>query len=94
MATKHEPLIAAFDQDALARERNYAATDVRAAMQEFGRLRQRVLGLLTDLSLTDWRRAGRHEETGRITIESYVRHMISHDLVHLRQISLSLSVAD
>jgi hypothetical protein len=33
---------------------------------------------------------GLHEENGRITIEEHIRHAISHDLIHLRQIAESL----
>ena len=90
MAHEDTPALTAFDQDALAHDRNYAATDLSAALDAFEQLRGRSLALLSALSERDWQRAGMHEESGRITIESHARHNLSHDLVHLRQVSESL----
>ena len=90
MRDEDEPFLAAFDQENLAWERDYASTDLAAALNAFERLRAAVLELLEALDNDGWQRVGLHEEDGRITIESHVRHAISHDLVHLRQIAESL----
>jgi hypothetical protein len=93
MRDEHEPFIAAFDQEELARERNYATVNLGEALDTFELLRGQVLELLAALDETGWQRAGMHEEDGRITIESHIRHAMSHDLVHLRQIAESLALS-
>lgn len=90
MAHEQEPRIEAFDQDAFARDRDYAATDLTAALNKFAQFRGQSLQLLTSLTDADWQRSGTHEDSGRITIESFARHSMSHDLAHLRQIAESL----
>ena len=90
MRDEDEPYLAAFDQEALARERDYASCDLDQALDSFAQLRGQVLALLAALDDAGWQRVGLHEEDGRITIESHIRHAISHDLVHLRQIAESL----
>jgi len=90
MRDEDEPVLATFDQEALARERNYASVNVGVVLAEFEDRRERVLRLLSALEEAQWLRTGLHEEDGLITIESHVRHAISHDLVHLRQIAESL----
>jgi hypothetical protein len=87
MAQESEPVIAAFDQEALARDRHYAATDLGAALDAFEQHRGHSLELLRSLDDGGWQRGGKHEEAGRITIESFARHSMSHDLAHLRQIA-------
>jgi len=89
MRDEDEPGLPAFDQEALARERDYASVDIRLALARFEELRDEVVRLLSGLDEAQWQRTGRHEEEGLITIESHVRHAISHDLVHLRQIAES-----
>ena len=49
-----------------------------------------MVELLAGLDEAGWQRTALHEELGRITIENHIRHAISHDLVHLRQIAESL----
>lgn len=93
MRDEHEPLIRTFDQEALAQERNYAATDIAEALADFARLRTETLALLSPLTESAWERSGIREEGGSISIESLARHTISHDLAHLRQISESLTMA-
>jgi hypothetical protein len=86
------PFLPAFDQQQLALDHNYATTDLAEALADFERLRGQVLELLASLDEGDWRRAGMHEEDGRITIERHIRHAINHDLTHLRQIAESLAI--
>jgi len=91
MRDEQEPFLASFDQEALARDRGYASVNVAEALSSFARLRAQMLELLSGLDNSSWLRVGLHEEDGRITIESYIRHAISHDLAHLRQIAESLT---
>jgi hypothetical protein len=91
MANELEPFLEAFDQEVLASHRDYASTDLADELSHFLALRAGVIELLELLDDAGWRRIGRHEELGRITIEEHIRHAISHDLVHLRQIVESFS---
>ena len=91
MLQEEEPFLAAFDQEELARERDYRSTDALVELRAFAEQRRRLLDLLAPLDDAAWLRPGHHEVQGRITIESQIRHVISHDLVHLRQTVESLS---
>ena len=91
MRDETEPLLAAFDQEALALERDYKSVSIDSALDAFAEYRERVVQLLAELSDEQWERTGMHEESGRITIVGHIRHAISHDLLHLRQIAQSLA---
>jgi hypothetical protein len=85
------PLLASYDQEAWARERNYAAADLREALAAFVRLRQQHVDELAALPAAAWQRSGRHEEQGQITISSHTLHMVSHDSIHAAQIARQLA---
>jgi hypothetical protein len=84
------PLLPGYDQEAWARERNYATADLRAALDAFLRLRKTHIAELAALAPDDWERTGQHEEQGRITIGAHTQHLISHDFVHAAQIARQL----
>ena len=85
-----DPLIAGYDQEAWARERNYAADDLRAALAAFARFRQQHVAELAALTAAQWEHVGRHEEIGAVTIRNHTLHIASHDAVHLAQIGRQL----
>src|SRR6476661_5038115 len=68
MRNEDEPFLPAYDQDAWARERNYAADDLRAALAAFLQIRAQQIAELEALPAAAWERPGLHEEQGRITI--------------------------
>lgn len=82
-----EPSLAAYDQEAWAVERNYAAGDPAAALAAFLASRARLVSDLRALAAEGWDRVGHHAEAGRITIENLVLHNVSHDAQHLGQIA-------
>jgi hypothetical protein len=90
MRDESDPLIPAFDQEQWARERNYAAGDLRAALETFLRLRATHIAELAALAPGDWERTGRHEEQGRISISAHTQHLVSHDYIHAAQIARQL----
>jgi phytoene dehydrogenase-like protein len=94
MRDEHDPFIPAFDQEQWARERNYAAADLRAALDTFLRLRATHIAELAALAPADWERSGRHEEQGTITIAAHTLHLISHDYIHAAQIARQLAHTD
>ncbi|MGI8549472.1 MAG: DinB family protein [Dehalococcoidia bacterium] len=84
-------LLKAYDQEALARERQYGQTDLTEALAAFEQLRDQSLHVLSVLDEAGWQRAGRHEERGRQTLQQLASTTAFHDLLHLRQITESLS---
>ena len=91
MRDRADPLLPAFDQDQWARERNYAAGDLRAALETSLRQRATHIAELAALAPQDWERTGRHAEQGQITISAHTLHLISHDYIHAAQIARQLA---
>jgi hypothetical protein len=87
MRDQHEPALAGYDQNAWARERNYAAADLRKAFDSFLEYRAAHVAILTGLPPHLWERVGLHAEQGRITIAAHTLHIVSHDAIHLAQIA-------
>jgi hypothetical protein len=90
MRDEDEPLLAAYDQDAWAVERDYAGDDPRRAAAAFARHRADHVAILRSLEPGAWERPGRHAEQGRVTIMNHTIHMATHDLEHLAQIARAL----
>jgi hypothetical protein len=89
-----DPFLPAFDQETWARERNYAAGDLRVAFAAFLRLRAQHVAELAALPPAAWERTGRHEEQGRITIAAHTLHLVAHDSIHAAQIARQLEQGD
>ena len=91
MRDEDDPFLAGYDQEAWARERNYAAADLSQAFARFVQLREQHISELEPLSAEDWERSGRHEEQGHITISAHTLHLVAHDSQHAAQIARQLS---
>jgi hypothetical protein len=76
--------------DRWAEERQYTRQHVGAAWQAFGQRRDDTLELLRGLDATAWRRAGRHDRRGRLTLDDLVALMAWHDENHLDQVKRAL----
>jgi hypothetical protein len=81
------PALAAYDPDALARERNYLAMALDAELARFAALRAEQVQLLAALADETWQRAGLHEEHGPITVEQLSAHTAGEDADHFAQIA-------
>ena len=90
MRDQDDPFLAGYDQDAWARERSYQTADFREALGAFTRRRSTYLVALAALNELEWRRTGRHEEQGSITISGHTLHIVSHDAIHCAQIARQL----
>ena len=93
MRDQERPLLAAYDQDQWAVERNYAGADLHNALAAFLQQRATYLAELAALLPQAWMRQGQHVEQGEITIQSHALHMVSHDALHLAQIARQLRAA-
>ena len=91
MRDQDNPSIIGYDQESLARKRNYREADLRSALAGFISLRQRHIAALSALDEEQWKRPGDHYEIGRITIFAYALHKVSHDAVHCAQIARQLA---
>ncbi len=85
-----DPFIAAYDQEQWARERNYAAGNLREALAAFVRLRTSHIAELAALAPPEWERTGQHQERGRITIGDQTLRVVCHDAIHAAQLARQL----
>ena len=90
MRDRDNPLIVGYDQEALARERNYKTADLPTALAAFRALRQQSITEFSKLSAEQWQRPGRHSELGQITIFAQAIHHACHDSIHCAQIAHQL----
>lgn len=90
MRDEDTPPLGAYDQDAWAIERDYAADDLGEATATFARHRADHVATLRSLPACGWVRGGRHAEHGSITIENHTIHIATHDVQHLAQIARAL----
>ena len=91
MRDQDNPSIAGYDQEGWAVARNYAASDLREALDAFVALRAQHVSELEALAKEDWDRTGEHSEYGSITIMSHALHMANHDVAHAAQLARQLS---
>lgn len=86
--------IQAFDQDAWAREMDYAARDAAASLALFTALRTALLQLVRGLDDEKLDRFGMHAERGKESVRHLVALYAGHDLNHLAQIERLLAERD
>ena len=91
MRDQENPPITAYDQEALARQRNYRSADLRSALAGFISFRQQYITALSALTPAEWDRPGEHNEIGQITILFHTIHHASHDAIHCAQIARQLA---
>lgn len=84
---KDQPVLAAFDQAALADERDYRALPLAPEVRRFAALRAEQIALLQSLPAAAWARGGRHEEHGEVTIQALAAHLAAHEAAHLAEIA-------
>ena len=86
MIKLEEPLLEAYDQEALVRARNAQAASIGQLLAEFVAQRNETIDMLAGLVHWNWARTGRHEELGRISIRQLVDRAVAHDAAHLAQV--------
>jgi hypothetical protein len=87
MRDKDNPMIVGYNQEALARERNYKNADFRASLASFNALRRQTISELSRLTPEQWQPRGQHTELGQITIFAQAIHHVAHDAIHCAQIA-------
>ena len=86
MLDEDSPVLAGFDGDAVARERNYPAQDARQAARDFAAARSELVALLESVDAPRAARAGFFDGR-RITLEGLVGMIEEHDRGHREEIA-------
>lgn len=90
MRAQDHPKIPRYDQEALARERNYREADPHTALEAFTGFRDRHAAVLSALSAEEWERSAEFEAFGQVTIFAHTAHKLYHDTIHCAQIARQL----
>jgi hypothetical protein len=80
-----EPLIA-WDQEAVARERNDCARMSQSLWMEFMGLRHDSIGLVRSLTAADLEHSGEHPKVGTLRVKDLLQEWVHHDRNHTRQL--------
>jgi hypothetical protein len=86
-----EPLIIGYDQDVWAVALDYHARPLAPALAAVAAVRANTVPLLRSLPDAAWARAGRHTESGRYSVEDWLRIYGAHLHDHARQIEGNLA---
>ncbi len=84
---EEDPFLSDFDGDRIARERNYQIRDLAKGLALFATAREQNLATLRSLSPSGWRRTGKQEGVGRVTLGDVARMMAEHDRSHTRDLA-------
>jgi len=83
-------LIVGYDQDAWARVFDYHAQPLDESLAVTAAARSRTVPLLRAMKEADWKKQGRHTESGAYTPEDWLRVYAAHLEGHARQIERNL----
>lgn len=85
LLAEDEPQIQGYDQEEFARRLHYERP-YESSLELFRYARQATAELLELLEPADWLRGGTHSESGRYTVETWLRIYAEHAHRHARQI--------
>ena len=86
VVAEDNPPLVAFDQDAWARNLDYARRKPRQSLETFRRVRAENYELLKGLPETAFARAGNHTENGPMTLLRLLEGNAGHSEAHARQL--------
>ena len=86
MITEIDPVLPAYDQEAMVRDGQYQDADLAAVLGDFKRLRLEMVELLSGLTIEGWERTGQHPDWGRLTVRGGMESMVQHTEEHLGQV--------
>lgn len=87
MAAEDQPLLQAYDHEALARDGDYKSQDFRAVLVDLRVKRAEVIAFFEALTPQQWERVGLHPEVGPITLMDSMMQVGHHDADHLEQLT-------
>jgi hypothetical protein len=91
LLAEKEPLIVGYDQDNWARVFDYHKQPLEDALAATAAARGRTVPLLRSMSEADWKKAGRHTESGAYSAEDWLRIYAAHLEGHASQIERNLA---
>jgi len=86
MVEEDDPAIPGYDQEALARERDYQNASMPLVLTALRAFSGGNAYMLDGLSEEQWRRGGHHEERGPINVGGYAEQQAEHVRTHLAQL--------
>jgi hypothetical protein len=90
MLEQDEPALTAWDQQAVARERNDCQRSAADLLAEFDRLRSDSVALVEGLAPADLERGGTHEKVGYLRVRDLLHEWLHHDRNHFRQLQANV----
>jgi hypothetical protein len=81
MLNQVDPLFPDWDQDATARDDNYAGQDAAAVAGELGAAGARMADSFDGVSTDEWHRTGARSDGARFTVATFARYFV-HDPIH------------
>jgi len=90
LLAENDPLIVGYDQDAWARVFDYHAQPLEESLAVATAARSRTVPLLRAMRDAQWKKQGRHTESGAYTPEDWLRVYAVHLEGHARQIERNL----
>ena len=86
LLSEERPHILGYDQDAYAARLRYNERDMAPALEAFRAARATTAQILEVMTEEDWAREGTHSESGRYTVEDWLRIYAAHAHNHAAQI--------
>ena len=86
LLAEDEPRIAAYDENAFARRLHYDERPIAASLDAMAAARATSASILERLTDAEWERAGSHEESGRYSVDDWLRIYAAHGEDHADQI--------
>jgi uncharacterized damage-inducible protein DinB len=86
MIKETDPVLPAYDQEALVREHAYQDADIAAVLGDVRRFRLDMVENLSTLARDGWERTGHHPDWGRLTVREGMEMMVRHTEGHLEQV--------
>ena len=91
LLAEQEPVIEGYDQDRWARQLDYHALPLEPALATVEAVRANTVPILKRMTDPDWRRIGRHTESGPYATEDWLAIYAEHLEKHSRQIERNLT---
>ncbi len=92
IVAEDKPVLAPFDHEALAIEREYSKQKLETAFEDLLKTRQAFIDWLKARTTEDWQRAGIHPEAGEYTLLEQAMQVPMHDIDHLEQMARILGL--
>ena len=84
LLAEDDPVIPAYDEEAFARRLHYERP-IEPSLQAFQAARATNLALLAALDEDEWRRTGRHSDSGAYSVETWLEIYAAHGHEHAEQ---------